>query len=98
MRSSPRRDSGEQHLLDFNFETRRGNERADKFIGLHFFNPVPVMTLVEVIRGRATSDDTFQTTMALCEKLGKTPVGVNDAPGFVSNRVLMPMINEAAFA
>ena len=65
---------------------------------MHFMNPVPVMALVEVIRGRATSDETFQTTMALCEKLGKKPVGVNDAPGFVSNRVLMPMINEAAFA
>jgi len=75
-------------------ETRR----ADKFIGMHFFNPVPVMALVEVIRGRATSDETFATTMALCEKLGKKPVGVNDAPGFVSNRVLMPMINEAAYA
>jgi 3-hydroxybutyryl-CoA dehydrogenase len=72
--------------------------RAEKFIGMHFFNPVPVMALVEVIRGRATSDDTFATTMALCEKLGKKPVGVNDAPGFVSNRVLMPMINEAAYA
>ncbi len=72
--------------------------RAEKFIGMHFFNPVPVMALVEVIRGRATSDETFATTMALCEKLGKKPVGVNDAPGFVSNRVLMPMINEAAYA
>jgi 3-hydroxybutyryl-CoA dehydrogenase len=72
--------------------------RPERFIGMHFFNPVPVMALVEVIRGRATSDETFQTTMSLCEKLGKKPVGVNDAPGFVSNRVLMPMINEAAFA
>jgi 3-hydroxybutyryl-CoA dehydrogenase len=72
--------------------------RAEKFIGMHFFNPVPVMVLVEVIRGRATSDETFATTMALCERLGKKPVGVNDAPGFVSNRVLMPMINEAAYA
>jgi 3-hydroxybutyryl-CoA dehydrogenase len=72
--------------------------RPDRFVGMHFMNPVPVMVLVEVIRGRATSDATFHTTMALCEKLGKTPVGVNDAPGFVSNRVLMPMINEAAFA
>ena len=72
--------------------------RADRFIGMHFMNPVPVMTLVEVIRGLATSDATFATTMSLCEKLGKTPVAVNDAPGFVSNRVLMPMINEAAFA
>jgi 3-hydroxybutyryl-CoA dehydrogenase len=72
--------------------------RPEKFIGMHFFNPVPLMTLVEVIRGRATSDETFQTTMSLCEKLGKKPVGVNDSPGFVSNRVLMPMINEAAMA
>ena len=72
--------------------------RPEKFIGMHFMNPVPVMVLVEVIRGLATSDDTFQTTMSLCEKLGKKPVAVNDAPGFVSNRVLMPMINEAAFA
>ena len=72
--------------------------RAEKFIGMHFFNPVPVMALVEVIRGRATSNLTFATTMELCEKLGKKPVGVNDAPGFVSNRVLMPMINEAAYA
>jgi 3-hydroxybutyryl-CoA dehydrogenase len=72
--------------------------RAEKFIGMHFFNPVPVMALVEVIRGRATSNPTFATTMELCEKLGKKPVGVNDAPGFVSNRVLMPMINEAAYA
>jgi 3-hydroxybutyryl-CoA dehydrogenase len=72
--------------------------RADRFIGMHFFNPVPMMALVEVVRGPATSDATFQTTMSLCETLGKKPVGVNDAPGFVSNRVLMPMINEAAFA
>jgi len=72
--------------------------RPDRFIGMHFMNPVPMMALVEVIRGLATSEDGFQTTMALCEKLGKKPVAVNDAPGFVSNRVLMPMINEAAFA
>jgi 3-hydroxybutyryl-CoA dehydrogenase len=72
--------------------------RPDRFIGMHFMNPVPVMVLVEVIRGLATSDETFQTTMALCEKLEKKPVAVNDAPGFVSNRVLMPLINEAAFA
>ena len=71
--------------------------RPDRFIGMHFMNPVPMMVLVEVIRGRATSEETFQTTMALCEKLGKKPVAVNDAPGFVANRVLMPMINEAAF-
>jgi 3-hydroxybutyryl-CoA dehydrogenase len=61
-------------------------------------NPVPVMQLVEVIRGLATSDETFTTIMSLCEKLDKKPVAVNDAPGFVSNRVLMPLINEAAFA
>jgi len=72
--------------------------RPDRFIGMHFFNPVPVMVLVEVIRGGATSEATFQTTMDLCKRLGKKPVGVNDSPGFVSNRVLMPMINEAAFA
>jgi 3-hydroxybutyryl-CoA dehydrogenase len=72
--------------------------RPDKFIGMHFMNPVPIMALVEVIRGLATSDDTFQITTQLCEKLEKKPVAVNDAPGFVSNRVLMPLINEAAFA
>jgi 3-hydroxybutyryl-CoA dehydrogenase len=71
--------------------------RPERFIGMHFMNPVPMMELVEVIRGLATSDETFHTTMMLCEGLGKKPVAVNDAPGFVSNRVLMPMINEAAF-
>ncbi|HYL68185.1 MAG TPA: 3-hydroxybutyryl-CoA dehydrogenase [Candidatus Limnocylindria bacterium] len=71
--------------------------RPERFIGMHFMNPVPVMELVEVIRGLATSDETFHATMMLCEGLGKKPVAVNDAPGFVSNRVLMPMINEAAF-
>jgi len=71
--------------------------RPGNFIGMHFMNPVPVMTLVEVIRGLQTSDETFALTMALCEKLGKKPVAVNDSPGFVSNRVLMPMINEAAY-
>jgi len=72
--------------------------RPDRFIGMHFMNPVPVMELVEVIRALQTSDDTFHATMSLCERLEKKPVAVNDAPGFVSNRVLMPMINEAAFA
>jgi 3-hydroxybutyryl-CoA dehydrogenase len=72
--------------------------RPEKFIGMHFMNPVPVMALVEVIRGLATSDDTFEITKILCERLEKKPVAVNDAPGFVSNRVLMPLINEAAFA
>jgi 3-hydroxybutyryl-CoA dehydrogenase len=72
--------------------------RPENFIGMHFMNPVPVMALVEVIRGLATGDAAFRTTMSLCEKLGKKPVAVNDSPGFVSNRVLMPLINEAAFA
>jgi len=71
--------------------------RPDRFIGMHFMNPVPVMALVEVIRGLQTSDETFSLTMSLAEKLEKKPVAVNDAPGFVSNRVLMPLINEAAF-
>jgi 3-hydroxybutyryl-CoA dehydrogenase len=72
--------------------------RPERFIGMHFMNPVPVMVLIEVIRALQTSDETFRATMALCEKIGKTPVAVNDAPGFVSNRVLLPMINEAAFS
>ncbi len=72
--------------------------RADRVIGMHFFNPVPVMVLVEIVRGPATSDATCAAVHALAVKLGKTPVEVNDAPGFVSNRVLMPLINEAAFA
>ncbi|HTQ59173.1 MAG TPA: 3-hydroxybutyryl-CoA dehydrogenase [Candidatus Solibacter sp.] len=72
-------------------------KRADRFVGMHFMNPVPVMVLVEVIRALQTSDATFATTMELAKKLGKTPVAVNDAPGFVSNRVLMPLINEAAY-
>ncbi len=72
--------------------------RPDRFIGMHFMNPVPVMKLVEVIRGIATSDETYQRTRELAEAMGKIPVEVNDAPGFVSNRVLMPMINEAIFA
>ena len=71
--------------------------RADKIIGMHFMNPVPVMQLVEVIRGQLTSDATTTQVMDLAKALGKTPVEVNDYPGFVSNRVLMPMINEAAF-
>ncbi len=71
--------------------------RPDRFLGMHFMNPVPVMVLVEVIRALQTSDCTFATTMELAKKLGKTPVAVNDAPGFVSNRVLMPLINEAAY-
>jgi len=72
--------------------------RPDRFIGMHFMNPVPVMKLVETIRGIATSDETFQETRKLAEAMGKTAVEVNDSPGFVSNRVLMPMINEGVFA
>jgi len=72
--------------------------RADRVIGMHFFNPVPVMKLVELIRGLATSNDTFKKVRDLAAKLEKTPVEVNDAPGFVSNRVLMPLLNEAMYA
>jgi 3-hydroxybutyryl-CoA dehydrogenase len=71
--------------------------RPDRFVGMHFMNPVPVMALVEVIRALQTSDAAFNLTMELTKKIGKTPVAVNDAPGFVSNRVLMPLINEAAY-
>src|SRR5258706_875274 len=73
-------------------------KRPDKVIGMHFFNPVPVMKLVEVIRGLATAQETFVTVRDLAVKLDKTPVEVNDAPGFVSNRVLMPLLNEAMYA
>ena len=72
-------------------------ERPEQVIGMHFFNPVPVMKLVEIVRGLETSDETFQAIYALSEKLGKTPVEVNDYAGFVSNRILMPMINEAIY-
>ena len=71
--------------------------RPDRVIGMHFMNPVPVMSLVEVIRGQETSDATTETVLACSRSLGKTPVAANDYPGFVSNRVLMPMINEAVF-
>lgn len=73
-------------------------KRPDKVIGMHFMNPVPVMALVEVICGMATSDDTFQRVESLAKQMGKTAIEVNDYPGFVANRVLMPMINEAIFA
>ena len=73
-------------------------KRPDKIIGMHFFNPVPMMKLVEVIRGIATSNEAYATVKELALKLEKTPVEVNDAPGFVSNRVLMPLINEAIYA
>ncbi len=72
--------------------------RPGKVIGMHFMNPVPVMTLVEVIRGIATDDETWQRVEDLSKRMGKTPIEVNDYPGFISNRVLMPMINEAIFA
>lgn len=72
--------------------------RADRFIGMHFMNPVPIMKLVEVIRGLDTSDETMQRVTTLARDLGKIPVEANDFPGFVANRILMPMINEAAFA
>lgn len=73
-------------------------KRADRFIGMHFMNPVSIMKLVELIRGIATSDETFQTAYDLSRLLGKVPVEVNDSPGFIANRVLLPMINEAIFA
>jgi 3-hydroxybutyryl-CoA dehydrogenase len=78
-------------------ELARHSADPERFIGMHFMNPVPVMKLVEVIRGLQTSDATTQAVMALAQRLGKTPVEANDYPGFVSNRVLMPMINEAVF-
>jgi 3-hydroxybutyryl-CoA dehydrogenase len=73
-------------------------EVAERFIGMHFFNPVPVMKLVEVIKGLATGEETTRRTIALAEAMSKTPVPANDRPGFVSNRVLMPLINEAFYA
>jgi 3-hydroxybutyryl-CoA dehydrogenase len=73
-------------------------DRADRVIGMHFFNPVPVLKLVEIVRGRETSDETASAIVALAEDLGKTPAVANDFPGFVSNRILMPFINEAVWA
>jgi 3-hydroxybutyryl-CoA dehydrogenase len=73
-------------------------KRPDKVIGMHFMNPVPLMKLVEVIKGLATNDETLQTTLTLCQVMGKEPVEANDSPGFISNRILCPMINEAIFA
>lgn len=72
--------------------------RPERVIGMHFMNPVPLMQLVEVIRGLATSDETLQTVIEICKVMGKTPVEANDSPGFISNRILCPMINEAVFA
>jgi 3-hydroxybutyryl-CoA dehydrogenase len=79
-------------------EIAAATKRADKVIGMHFMNPVPLMQLVEVVKGLATSKEVTDTVVELSKKLGKTPVVVNDSPGFVSNRVLLPMINEAIFA
>ena len=75
----------------------RASGRPDRFVGLHFFNPVPALPLVEVVRGLGTSEETVATATAFAVSLGKTPVVVNDAPGFVANRILLPMINEAIF-
>ncbi len=74
-----------------------GTKRPERFIGMHFFNPVPVMQLCEIVRGLATSDETYRLTEELARRVGKTPVCVQDYPGFVSNRILMPMINEAIY-
>jgi 3-hydroxybutyryl-CoA dehydrogenase len=79
-------------------EIAAATDRPEKVIGMHFMNPVPVMTLVEIIRGLQTSDDVYETIEAVSKKLSKVPVEVNDFPGFISNRILMPMINEAIFA
>jgi len=78
-------------------ELAAATKRPERFVGMHFMNPVPVMTLVEIIRGLATSDATYRTVEETARQLGKTPVEVQDYPGFVSNRVLMPMINEAVY-
>jgi 3-hydroxybutyryl-CoA dehydrogenase len=71
--------------------------RPDRVIGMHFFNPVPVMKLVEIIRGQSTGEETFQAVRALAERMGKTPIAINEAPGFAVNRILVPMMNEAIF-
>jgi 3-hydroxybutyryl-CoA dehydrogenase len=76
----------------------RASGRPDRFVGIHFMNPVPLMQLVEVIRGQGTSPSTLETALEVCRKLGKTPVEASDYPGFISNRILMPMINEAVYA
>ncbi len=78
-------------------EIAANTSRADKIIGMHFMNPVPMMKLIEVIRGLATSNETYETIKSLSEKIGKVPVEVQDYPGFVSNRVLIPMLNEAMY-
>ena len=88
-----------EHVLDpDHLARRRVTDRPDRVIGMHFFNPVPVLKLVEIVRGRETSDETAAAIVALAEDLGKTPAVANDFPGFVSNRILMPFINEAVWA
>ncbi|MCK4718074.1 MAG: 3-hydroxybutyryl-CoA dehydrogenase [Thermoplasmata archaeon] len=78
-------------------EMAAATSRPDKFIGMHFFNPVPIMKLIEVIRGLGTSDETAESVVALAKQVGKIPIEAHDYPGFISNRILMPMINEAVF-
>ena len=90
-------DSRFEYVFDLHHKTGAATKRPDKVIGMHFMNPVPIMKLVEVIRGMATSDETYEKVRSLTERLGKTALDCQDSPGFVSNRVLMPMINEAIF-
>jgi len=85
------------HVVDLDHAARRGDEAADRFLGMHFFNPVPMMALVELIRGLQTSDATVAAADALAKVLGKTPITVKNSPGFVVNRILCPMLNEAIF-
>ena len=87
-----------EHVVDPDHRARRGDVAARAVIGMHFFNPVPVLALVEVIRAEQTSDETAAAIVALARDLGKTPAEANDFPGFVSNRILMPFVNEAAYA
>jgi 3-hydroxybutyryl-CoA dehydrogenase len=86
-----------QHLVHLHHQAGRRHQRADRFIGMHFFNPVPMMALVEIIRGLQTSDATHDAVKAWPRQLGKSPITVKNAPGFVVNRILVPMINEAFF-
>jgi len=79
-------------------ELGAATKRPERVVGMHFFNPVPIMALVELIRGQSTADETMKTAFALCERIGKTAVEAADYPGFIANRILVPMINEAAFA
>ena len=95
-RTAGRDDFRLEHIVHFHHPPG-GRHRAARFIGLHFFNPVPVMKLVEVVPGLQTSPETVEQAMALATSAGKTPVRVNDSPGFISNRLLMPMINEAVY-